>query len=378
MNLRKIIRDTRALRPVQAVLVKAFYRRNTLFFGLIIIILFVVIRPAYLIVSPMIVMALIETPIALATIFGVFLLYFFKCLWESIMAIQKPENRFLYSLYALPYRKVYFILLGQFNLLLAPATLYILVMGFYGVRAEIWMVLLYATSWLALIFGGSFFLVKQLKNPKERRFFFPLQSFMERNWKQSWTYLGLSNVFKRYYKKLIFHKGIILLFTGGLMSYHLVNPLSHKGMQLSLWAIACFQTILSYRYRQAEAKPLFILRSLPVSRLKRWGSYILAALLLFLPETILACSLAPTLSTLGQVGSYWEICVCVFCLGIAILHYDAPELTTYLGWSFGLFCVGFVAVLFNLKLWVMGIPICLFATWVFWEEYYTSEVNFEE
>ena len=369
---------SRSFRPVHAVLVSEFYRRNTLFFGLIIIVLFIVMRPAYLIFSPMIVMAVLETPTALATIFAVFFLYYIKCLWESTIALQKKENRFLYALYSMPPSKVFVLLFKHFHLVLAPVSLYILVMCYYGIRAELGTVWVYAFVWVVLTLVGTFFLLKRLEYPKERNSAYPFQSLLEQYWKQSWTYLGLSNVFKRYYKKLLFHKGIILFITGGLMSFHLITPLSQKGLRLSLWAIACFQTILSYRFRQAEAKPLFILRSLPVSRLSRWASYVLAALLLFLPETILATSLSPSLSTLGQIASYWEICICVFCLGIAILHYDAPELTTYLGWSFGLFCVGFVALLFNLQLWLIGIPIFLFASWIFWEEYYTSEVNFEE
>ncbi|MEM9721275.1 MAG: hypothetical protein AAGA10_18575 [Bacteroidota bacterium] len=378
MQKRWINKGRQEFKPVQAVLVKEFYRRNTLFFGLIIIVLFIVMRPAYLIFSPVIVLAILETPIALAVIFGCFFLYFAKSLWETVIAFRKSENVFLYSLISLPPRKAYFLLFRQFHLILAPASLYMLVMCFYGVKEAYWTVFLYAIAWVLLSFLGTFFLIKNLRYPRERVSGFPFQSFIEKNWEQSWTYLGLSNVLKTYYKKILFHKGVILFFTGGLMTYHLTSPLSQKGLRLSLWAIACFQTILSYRFRQSEARPLFILRSLPVSRVKRWGAYVLAGLLLFLPETILACSLSPTLSTLGQVGSYWEICVCVFCLGIAVLHYDAPELSTYLGWSFGLFCVGFVAVLFNLPLWAMGVPIFLFATWIFWDEYYTSEVNFDD
>ena len=207
---------------------------------------------------------------------------------------------------------------------------------------------------------------------------FPLYRRIEAVWKGSWSYLGMSSLWFRFKKKVFFHKAIALGMMGGLASYHLANPLSHKGLRLSLWAIACFQCILSYRYQQATAKPLFILKSLPVPRFRRWMAYGFSGLLLFLPETVLASTLSPSLSIWSFLGSYWLITTCVFCLGIAILHYDAPELTTYLGWGFVLFCVGFFLLLFGTPLWILSLAIFLFATWIFWEEFYRSEVRFPE
>ena len=364
------------MKPIFQVLVSEFYRRNTLFFGILLILLVVIMRPAYLIFSPIITRPLLESPEALTVLGIVFFLYLGKCILETLAALNKAENRFIFSLAALPRQRVFFLVFLVILAISGPASLYIGVLSVYALKWKFFYAFILSATWLTGLVMAAFFLTHRVIHPRELALSLPIQEKVEAIWKASWTYLGLNCMWHRFRKKVLFHKLISLGMMGGLVSYHLSQPLSHKGLRLSLWSIACFQCILAYRYQQASSKPLFITKSLPIPRIKRWATFVLAGLLLFLPETLLACSLSPSLSTWPFWGAYWEIALAVFCLGIAVLHYEAPELTTYLGWGFGLFCVGFVGLLFNMPLWILGLAIFAFSSWIFWEEYYRSEVKF--
>ena len=366
------------MKPIYQVLVSEYYRRNTLFFGLLLIVFAVVMRPAYLIVSPMITRPILENNPVFASVVGFCTLYLIKCLIETLAALRQPENRFIYMLAVQSRVYVFGAIFLVFLAISAPAIFYLLVLMVYAFIWGFWHGVFLSVYCLLTLSLCTVFLTYRIIHPKMYPLSFPLYQRIEAVWKGSWTYLGMSSLWFRFKKKVFFHKTIALGIMGGLASFHLANPLSDKGLRLSLWAIACFQCILSYRYQQATVRSLFILKSLPVPRFRRWIAYGFSGLLLFLPETVLASTLSPSLSTWSFLGSYWLISTCVFCLGIAILHYDAPELTIYLGWGFGLFCVGFFITLFGVPLWMLSLAIFLFATWIFWEEFYRSEVRFPE
>ena len=86
------------MKPIFQVLVSEYYRRNTLFFGLLLIVFAVVMRPAYLIFSPMIIRPILENPPVLAAVVGGCTLYVAKCLIETLAVLRLPENRFIYML----------------------------------------------------------------------------------------------------------------------------------------------------------------------------------------------------------------------------------------------------------------------------------------
>ncbi|MEO0896905.1 MAG: hypothetical protein AAFY71_10930 [Bacteroidota bacterium] len=343
---------------------QGFYRKNYLFFLFFIGLFAFIVKPPYLLFSPYLLEPMLASPAFLGGVMGALLLYYIKGLRDSIAIIHEAKHAFLYQLICLERKELFLVVGKQLWTIFAPVWLYTLYLAGYSIylRGLQWIPLgigCILSIWLA--FGLTLF---HLKNPREYAITQNWQTWLEKQFQRSLSYLSLMSTWHHYARLVLLIKGIswILVFAIGLQ-----NGWVLKAIYLCLWAITALQGILYYRLRQAEEKEQFILRNLPIPRSERWLNYLLSCMVIGLGDGWIWILSGGTFIIGGEILLAH---IGVGLLAVAMLHYRPMELSTYLNYVIGLFMVGFMLMLFGLPLGIWGIGCILFSYWIFWEEYY--------
>ena len=348
------------------VFVREFYRRNTLFFTLTLGLLIFVMRPAYLIMSPPFVQPMLEDLRFFGVVMGIIGAYFIKCVYESYVAIRRRENQFVSVLGGASLGRLMLIWVRPLTLIMAPGMLYLAVIAGYSIHEGTWHAGVILLGILGLMVGASLMLAYATQAYRD----LPIRQIrwlnLEALWKNSYTYLLLGSLWHRFQRMILLHKALIAVVLTFLIIFpQLDEPMNSKSMVMSVFALACLQTVFAYWVHSATDRPLLFLRNLPFTLFQRIMAYTLVGLVLFLPEVLLWFFWLSDLVILNYVA----VATGLFVLGIAILHYKPYPLSTFLGLTFGMFCVGFVAVLYRFPLGLFALGAWAYGVWIFTLEY---------
>lgn len=358
------------MKAVYEVLVQEFYRRNFLFFFLCIALLGFVFRPPTLLISPIFIGPMLEDLIFFGVICGLMSLYYVKCVWESYKRIHIPENRFLYSLGAMEKGPLYLLIGKSLAAVMAPGIGYMLVIVGYSIKAGTWHALAILGAHALILLAATYFLIHGIYHPKENELSSGIQKYLEGRIKESLSFIQLQMIWFRKRRQVIILKGICLVLLALTAWSEASDPFPPKGLDLIFLCIVSLQCVYAYQLRRAEDESIFILRNLPINRFRRYLSYLITGLVIFLPEVMLWISWIPTEQSIWQALSYYALGMAVWMIGIALLYYQAMEMPDYLQWVFGMFMTLFVMILVGVSGIPAGALTLLFSSWIFFEEYY--------
>ena len=359
------------MNAIRQVLVAEFYRRNFLFFLLVIILLVFVFRPPSLLISPWFVLPMLESLPFFGLVSGLILLYDAKCWWDLWHSIHRQENQFLYALAILPVPRLCRVLLGPIFGVLAPGILYLLIIAAYSIYANSWHVWAILGIHLIILPGISLHLAHAIRHPREVRIRHGWQSWLEARFKESFVFIALQTLIRYHPLGFLLTKSLIWALMILTMISHHLGPFTEKGLELVLLSLAALQLMLAYWLRESEDRLIFSLRNLPISRFRRFSDYLLVALLLFLPEALLwiggnGYGLGIALS---EAGAYLLTAMAFFLLGVSFLYYQPFSSVQYLRIGFAAYLIFFLAVLFQLGLWLPSMLMVGLAFLIFMEEY---------
>lgn len=358
------------MKAVYEVLIQEFYRRNFLFFFLCIALLGFVFRPPTLLISSIFVKPMFEDLVFFGVICGLISFYYTKCIWESYKRIHQRENRFLYSLAALENRDLYQLMAKVLVAIMAPGIGYMMVIAGYSLRVGTWHVFAIIGVHVVLLLAASFLLARAIHHPVEKELKSGIQKYLEGKIKKSLSFIQLQMIWFKKRRQVIILKSICLALLALTAWSESSDPFPPKGLDLLFLCIVSLQCVYAYQLRRSEDESIFILRNLPITRLKRYISYVITGLVIFLPEIMFWISWNPSDHSIIQALSYYAIGMGVWMMGIALLYYQAMEMPDYLQWVFGMFMTLFVMILVGVSGVPAGLLTLLFSSWIFFEEYY--------
>ena len=361
------------MKAVQSIFIEAYYRKNYLFFALVLIFLGLVFRPPTLLVSPMFIPPMFESPTFFLTTIIILSAYLAKAWRESYRNLYLPENSCLFILGGLPIGRIWRILFLQMLAVMAPATIYLLLISGYSLMANSWHAALCITLSLGTPAIAAMQLTNNIIRPREKEIRRGIQAWVEGRFKNSLSFVALETLWTYHSRELLISKGISigLIIISALA--HQQSPFPPKAYRLILLSIIILQIMLPYRLRRSEDKLIFDWRNLPLSRVKRYGAYLLTAIIIFIPDSLclLFFSSQDTINMMGLTSSYMLLGIGIFMQGVAILYYKPHLPTQYAQWFFGVYIVIFFIILYGFQLWLPALLSLVFSSWIFFEEFYT-------
>lgn len=348
---------------VRKTLIEGFYRRNVLFFTLLLIFAAFVCRPATLLVSPPFVLPMLEDLRFFGGVLTLLALYQMKTWRDNLRALDLRDHEFLYMLGALHRAR----LLGWLAIVsistMAPALMYSAVIAAYSVWKGTWHVGILSLVQGGICLGASLQMRQRILggqvggHTRMRRL---------KPWHVGLTYALWQAVWQTQRQSLLVHKVMIAALWVGVAGYHQQEPFSEKGMGLVMLSLTMLQAMLPYQLRRNSDTWLMSWRNLPLPTWRWWLGYVLLAGGLFLPEAwvMLAGGLP-----FGVLMSYWLGAIALFVLAIGILYHQAFAVETYLIRVGQVYIVAFLAILYQVPWWGMGLGMFAFGYWIFQEEF---------
>ncbi|MEM9983700.1 MAG: hypothetical protein AAF804_01265 [Bacteroidota bacterium] len=344
-------------------LIGGFYRRNFFFFTLLLVFTAFICRPPTLLVSPTFVGPMLEDLRFFGGVWGLLLLYQTKVWRDNLRTLSLPGHEFLYALGTLPSSRLLAWLMQVSMSTMAPALLYGGVVAGYSLiqgTPHLWILLFSQGAWCI---GASLHLRHRILFPHEGK---SGRQGRLRRWQLSLAFPLWQTLWQKQRRPFLIHKALIAGLLIGVAQYHQFEPFSAKGMDLVLLSLAVLQAMLPYQLRLHSDDWLMPWRNLPLSSWKWWGAYAILGIVLFLPEAWVALigGLAPLTVLEYLLGS-----LVLFLLAIGILYHQAFSVEKYLIRVGQAYVVIFLAILYGIPWWGLGLGLLAFGAWIFHEEF---------
>jgi len=361
------------LSPLTNILLKifsnGFYRAHA---GMLFFLLFVMVgmvEPSQLLNYHITLMlAFISSPLMMAVVFAVWLLYTFKC-WHHVAGqVFALHQQFLfYSSTSYPKTKQFsswFILQASVSL---PVLLYAGISMGVAVKHHFFIQAIVILAYLVVITSVSAWFYMRLINRLIDGSTQSLVLKLTRSWKKPYFSLYIYHVFNSLKLKYMITKGLSYLIITGvfLMFADVSHDLRVAG--IALLAIAVSHSVLIFDERQFEDTFLIFSRNLPISRFRLFVSFLGVYFVLLLPEAIwLYLRFSPVMAT-GLLAFGLSLTLVFHSL----LYKLGLDMEKYMTWVLGLFMVLFWVVMFKL-MWILVILNLTGAYVIFYMNYYNS------
>lgn len=356
---------------LREVLVWEFYRRNLFFFGLGLMLLFLVIRPPSLLVSAYFITGMLESAPFFGFIAGLLCLYYAKCLYETQRSIHRRENHFLYELGALPGLRLSLWMGAQLVGVFLPALLYAGVIAGHSLYVGTWHAWAIIAFHVLLLLSAAGWMTYEIRHPRERQFSRGKPLPWMKGWTDSVAHLLFSLLWEQRRVGLLVTKGLVIALLSLTFWAQAVDPMPVKGVLLIFMCLACLQAMIPYWLKEEVDGSCQWLRNFPRSRWRRFLDFGLTGLVLWLPEGIVCVGATGAWGLpLIWTGYYLFAVLAAYYLAIAALHYRKLTTEAYLKLLFGAFAVFFFAILFAIPQFLLYGFAILFSSWIFYDEYY--------
>jgi hypothetical protein len=349
-------------KPLNNVLLKifagGFYKVHGGILFFLFLVLFGLVEPAQLLNYHMALMlAFITSPLMMSIVFGVWLLYTFKC-WHYIGGqIFAPHQQFLF------YSSTSYSKQKQFTAwftVQATVALPVLVYGGISVGVALYhhyiisaiCILAYLVFIIAL---SAWFYMRMINHLIDGSRQSVIMRFTKK-WKKPYFSLYLYHVFNKLKVTYLITK---------LLSYAIINgvfmmfaDVSHdtRVAAIAMLAITVAHSILIFEERRFEEVYLIFSKNLPYSKLKLFLSFLGVYALLLIPEAAWLFTRFSPLMAVYLLGFGLSIIMLFHCM----LYPLGLDMEKYMGRVLGLFVALFWLVMFKL-LWVLVPALILFA-----------------
>jgi hypothetical protein len=361
--------------PLTHILLKifagGFYRVHAGILFFLFLVLFGLVEPSQLIgYHKALMLAFITSPVLMAVVFGIWLLYTFKT-WHYIAGqMFALQQQFLfYSSTSYTKQKQ---LISWF---LVQATVLMPVLAYAGcsiavaVQHHYWLSALAILLYLIILIScGSLFYVRltnQLIGGSKQSLLIKLTQ----SWRKPYFSFYVYHVLDKLKVAYVITKALSYLIITGV--FLLLADVSHdyRVAGIAVLAIAVAHAILIFEERRFEETYLIFSRNLPYSRFRLFASFLLLYVLLLLPEGIW---LFTRFSLVMAIGLF-AFGLSVVMLFHSFLYLFGLNMDKYMQWVPGMFVLIFWLIMFKL-LWPLIPIISGIGYLIFYNNYYNPPI----
>ena len=349
----------------------SFYRSNAGFFLFFFFFFFGVVQAGSLLAyHRSLMLSILQSPVVLAAVLLLWLLYYVKCIGWCLRLVAAPEGSFLYSLASLPGAAQLRWYASVQVMLLAPVWIYVLTLAVYGWRigytGSAVAVLLLQVLLIAL---GTFTLYRRINN-----WITPPPSFTVRLLPRGPKPLHLVVLYYFAYEQKRLTLSLKAL-SGFLIYIALI--LNREGYDNDSFIfffqlILLTHTVFAFKGVRFLEGQLAIWRNLPLSLAYRAGVYVLTYAVLLLPEAGYLFYAGYGLVPLPAMLAYYCIALLSLCFLTGVQYTEAMNANEYVKVIFALVFVSTFA-LHAQAFWIWASVLLVMAALLFWNGFYRYE-----
>jgi hypothetical protein len=355
--------------------IKQFYAINAGYFLFFFILFFGVVNPADLVFFHVsIMLGLFNSPVLMAVIMLLWLLYFSKCVFFGIKTINKPENNFLTNLQAFSFKRQWALFFFNVILLYLPVLIYscfVVALAFKQQHAGIAFILIgyqlivCSTGAFAWYFNLNMtakknnsrlaYVLSRLNTVGKIRFPFYLLTFTAFHRKITFFCIKLFSMFVFY-----------ILFVLNRSDFNFIN------FNVIFLIVIMAHAILPFYYISFMERDLSFYRNLPVPLVKTGLIYIITYCIVLIPELLFLLVNALDHVSLTDIFLLYGVAVVNLLLFTALLYMEEMRMKEYFKIVFAVFFVSIFALHFKNFILLISIEF-LIATLIFINSYHLYE-----
>lgn len=353
------------------VFVREFYRLNAGFFIIVITLTFGFMSGAE---HQALAEFFITAPLLTCIPITLWLLYALKIIAFNMQRLQLSENQFLFATSQLSYQQQVLVSLQSLALQFVPAILYgtflILMSLRYGLVLPITLI---ATAIFLLISFSSLALIRSLQTPAREIKTSLLKKLFDRHTVRPIWWIYIVTVLRKEPFLFLGTK----VFTGLLLFavMRLYGNEDYDGRLLAMGAIVAGVSnfMVMMQLQQFDFRYFVLIKSLPLSFMKRWWYKASVTFIFVLPEIVMLIKYSPELPFIDWISTVFLIPALALSV-YSILYVRFVKEDTYARTVFALTIVHIVLVLFKVPIAVFVVT-NLSVSWViFRAKYYNFEI----
>ncbi len=359
------------VRVLNKVLVKKFYERNVGLLFFVFYLMFGVVESNQLInYHRSLIYGVLSSPVFLAGVMGVWLLYSGKYLQLVLSELAEPHNQFLKDYSRLGKPQQFWPMLLSIIMMDQPVLLYsVFIVGVGTFSHQYVAVFLVFVFHFAKLVGCTWIVLRRVNSLHERKATKLLRS-IQWPWKKYFPFFYLGHFTNQLPLALLFTKAFSLFAIIGFMQIttdHYENRTALMGLLFGLMA----HSVIIFESRRLEETYLTFVRGLPISMIKRFLFLGLFYGVLLIPELVL----------LAINHIVWFDLLIITLFAVFYLVYQHTRLfrgsltiDAHTTFTFGLFLISFMLVLFKLY-WLEAIALSALGFYQYKRDYYNFEAT---
>lgn len=323
-------------------LIKEFYAINAGYFLFFFILFFGVVSPSDLVFFHVsIMLGMFNSPVLMAVVMLLWLLYISKCVFFGIKTFGKPENHFLTNLQSFSFNKQLVLFFINLFLLYLPVVIYscfVVAMAFKQQHAGLAFVLI--SYHLLICIAGALAWYHNLNNSltKNNNGFASLPRRLNAIGKISWPFYLLT--YTAFHRKITFFSiklfslfVLYILFVLNKDDFNFINFI------IIFLIVIMAHAVMPFYYISFMERNLSFIRNLPVSLLKTGLIYFISYCIILIPELLFLLVNAHGHISLTDIFLLYDIAVVNLLLFTAILYMEEMRMKKYFKIVFGIFFV---------------------------------------
>jgi hypothetical protein len=354
-------------------IIKEYYRQNAVFIFAVMMFAFGFLRAIEHITF---IKNALKLPSLLGFVFVAWALHGLKVILFTLRMLASKQNEFLYHARLFPpYKRFLAFCVLQLSLI-QLTFLYSLAMLKFGIEEKRWFSIGYIIAFNTfLIIVGALIYEYRIQRPNAEQIRSkPIQQFIARFRTPAYLFF-VRYLFSKQPVLLLLTKLFCCLVLMGICNLYPTDDYDERLLALGGLFVAAGHTVFCQQYFIFENKFLLISKNLPLSYGQRLSHYLLAYLILLLPEVIVLTRNLP-----DNVSYIFMVLLMIFILSMIFLNHHVQYINNISHDAFmqRLFFTGIlflVLIMFKIPVILMALVNFSIAAFVFRKHYYLSEFN---
>ena len=313
----------------------------------------------------------------LLILFGVWLLYGFKCLRYMIATLEDPTNRFLAEAQATePGKQIRLFLFVQLCVFL-PALLYAVITATVAVSEGSILIAIFTLVFL-IIFNWLSVVLYRWRLATYRSYFYEkwMALSIKTGFRRSVHTILLQLSITRHKLPLLIVKAISLLLLDTMVAVN-SDQLRIETVYFFSLVIVAVHALLPYYFVRFLEGEFYVLRNLPYSLLTRMSIYLIAYAAILLPEFIFLLVHTKNALSFNTISSVWVLTISELCFLTALLYYPRMNVERYPLVVLSLIVLS-ILLLAGINCWLFAAILLVVSILLFTLLYYRYERKTEE
>lgn len=316
----------------------------------------------------------ISSPITLLIPFLVWLLYTMKVMVFNHKALHQPQNEFIYLLMLLKYTQQFFIIvLVAISQLMLPIIYGIFLIVMANQNNFSFSIFLIITFLVICVLTGAAIFIYDLRKPNPENKIGFIRQFIDLRFNRPYIQFFIEWLARKHLTTLVSTKVFSCVLIFGVCKLYTTDIYDWRLLAIVLTIAFGGNLMLLYNFQQFEERHFSMIRSLPISLIKRLLNFFIIFFILCVPEIGILSKNFPEQLSIGAFATNIIYSANILLTIYASLYISDIPLERIIQSVFVFLMLLIVAILFSIPLLLISSLLLIFGIILFKKYYYSFE-----